>query len=290
MVLSQAIALTGLLSGAAPLLAQENVPSDPVPIERCDRLPVVTVRVEGEAKRFLVDTAATSMLNLKSFPGGRRKRLDITSYSGTSATEARVVTLRDFTLGQRRLENLSLPAIDLSRLAEACGGPIDGILGIDLLERLGVTLDLKRQLALIPAEAESAEAKSLREEHRAHGRRCMAALMEGDLSTFGDCLHPDVAVFGFRGEFRGREELLAHIREAYFNPDAPTRLLIRDTPFQVLPEVAWYGFEFWITQGKLTLRVHGMGVCRRGEDGWRIVALHTVLDESGAGAPPTEPR
>jgi hypothetical protein len=38
---------------------------DEIPIERCDRLPIVTMKVAGESRRFLLDTAATTIFNLK---------------------------------------------------------------------------------------------------------------------------------------------------------------------------------------------------------------------------------
>ena len=58
---------------AAPLLllfvgpglhAQDAPQSEEIPLERCDRLPVVRVSIGKSELRFLVDTAATTMLNL----------------------------------------------------------------------------------------------------------------------------------------------------------------------------------------------------------------------------------
>src|SRR6266852_5666256 len=121
----------------APLFAQS---SNEVPIERCDRLPVVKVRIGATEMRFLVDTAATSLLNLKSFTGGNLKHIQISSWSGTAATSAREVSIPDLALGGHHLRNLKLPAIDLSPVGDACGGPIDGILGVDLLDEMGVTI------------------------------------------------------------------------------------------------------------------------------------------------------
>lgn len=97
--------------------------------------------------RFLLDTAATSVLNLKSFSSGRSKEIQVTSWSGTAATSAREVFLPEVMLGDHRLRDLRLPAIDLSPIGMACGGKIDGILGVDLLDKMGVTIDLKRRVA-----------------------------------------------------------------------------------------------------------------------------------------------
>src|SRR5215467_15292731 len=112
--------------------AQEPQPASEIPIERCDVLPVVKVRIDGTDMRFLLDTAATTVLNLKSFSAGRSKQIQISSWSGTIPTSAREVSLPELVFGEHHLRSLKLPAIDLSPIGNACGGKIDGILGVDL--------------------------------------------------------------------------------------------------------------------------------------------------------------
>src|SRR5215831_21415552 len=112
--------------------AQTHDKKDAIPIERCDRLPVVTMKVAGENLRFLLDTAATTILNLKSFTSGESGQIHIYSWSGSAATSAREVFLPQVELGTNKLRDLKLPAIDLSPIGKACGGQIDGILGVDL--------------------------------------------------------------------------------------------------------------------------------------------------------------
>src|SRR5215470_10115793 len=73
-----------------------QIPSE-IPIERCDVLPIVKIRIDGADMRFLLDTAATTMLNLKSFSSGRSKQIQISSWSGTAATSAREVSLPELT-------------------------------------------------------------------------------------------------------------------------------------------------------------------------------------------------
>jgi hypothetical protein len=87
---------------------------------------------------FLLDTAATSILNVKSFSSGVSKEIHVSSWSGSAATSAREVSIPEVLLGKHRLQNLKLPAIDLSPIGKACGGQIDGILGVDLLDQMGV--------------------------------------------------------------------------------------------------------------------------------------------------------
>src|SRR5215472_11793886 len=129
--------------------AQEAQQVSEIPIERCDSLPIVKVRIDGTDMRFLLDTAATSMLNLKSFSSGRSKEIHVTSWSGTAATSAREVFIPELLFGDHRLRDLQLPAIDLSPIGNACGGKIDGILGVDLMDKMGVTIDLKRRIASV---------------------------------------------------------------------------------------------------------------------------------------------
>lgn len=74
------IACDGAFSRA--VLAQS---ANEVPLERCDRLPIVKVHIGSTEMRFLVDTGATTMLNLKSFSGGNAKGIQITSWSGTAS-------------------------------------------------------------------------------------------------------------------------------------------------------------------------------------------------------------
>ena len=102
--------------------AQEPASPNEIPIERCDLLPVVKVRIDGADLRFLLDTGATTMLNLKSFSSGRSQKIQVTSWSGTAATSAREVSLPELALGNHRLHDLKLPAIDLSPIGKACGG------------------------------------------------------------------------------------------------------------------------------------------------------------------------
>src|SRR5713226_9250642 len=108
------ILAVGLLAMAhslfpAALFAQSAAAPNEVPIERCDRLPVVKVRIGSTEMRFLVDTGATTFLNLKSFTGGRVKDIGVTSWSGTAATSARELSVCEFTLGTHHLRDLKLP-------------------------------------------------------------------------------------------------------------------------------------------------------------------------------------
>src|SRR5216684_1368991 len=66
-----------------PVGAQE------IPLKHCDSLPVVEVTVGSQPMLFLVDTAATSLLNLSSFTTGKAQGTRVTSWTGTLATSGR---------------------------------------------------------------------------------------------------------------------------------------------------------------------------------------------------------
>src|SRR5882762_2613067 len=152
--------------------AEKNTESsDEIPIEKCDLLPMVRVKIAGSDMRFLLDTGATTILNLHSFASGRPRDLQVSSWNGTAATSAREVRLPELALGSHRLKDLRLPAIDLSPIGKACGGRVDGILGVDLLDKMGVTIDLKRQVASMgPVET---DARAMYGQMEAHMHHCV---------------------------------------------------------------------------------------------------------------------
>ena len=80
------VVVTSLLLMLA--LFSPRLRAEDVPLETCDGLPVVKVSVLETNFLFLVDTAATSMLNLKSFTHGDAKKIAVTSWSGTVETKA----------------------------------------------------------------------------------------------------------------------------------------------------------------------------------------------------------
>src|SRR6476469_8035460 len=144
---------------ASALLAQ----AEDIPLGDCDHLPVIEVTVPSVKSklRFLVDTAATSILNSKSFKSGDPNNVAVTSWRGTVETRASSVTVPELVIGQHHLKDLRLPAIDLSPIGNAGGKRIDGILGVDLLSRLGATVNLKEHTARLTPDAATSEAALL---------------------------------------------------------------------------------------------------------------------------------
>ena len=270
----------------AILHAQELPSSNEIPIERCDLLPVVKVRIDGADMRFLLDTGATTMLNLKSFSSGRSRNILVTSWSGTAATSAREVSLPEFVLGDHRLRDLKLPAIDLSPIGKACGGQIDGILGVDLLDKMGVTIDLKRQVASPGAPSE--DAKTLYEKMESAMHHCNMAFEAGRSAELEDCFDPEIVLYTPQGEFIGRGQAMKYLQERYlkFAPDLHYKMTVREV--KMFGDALWYSYDYSIDSPKEHIAGHGMSMCRRDNGHWRILNLHNSLLESAlqAGSSP----
>lgn len=280
--LSGVLFLTLLL--AAP--ARARSPAEEIPLERCDRLPVVVVRADGMEMRFLLDTAATSMLNLESFSSGRSKEIQVSSWTGTAATSAREVALSELALGSYRLRNLKLPAINLSPLAKACGGPIDGILGVDLLERMGATIDLKKRVALLGTESSGATESERLDEFRASQRACIEAFNRADADYFENCLDPKVVLFTPWGEVRGRQAMLDYLRQRYFTLESPAQLDLRPRDFRVLGDAILFGYDYTMRLADEVIEARGMAICRKTGGRYQLLNMHnSVAQPDGTTQP-----
>ncbi len=259
---------------------------DEIPIERCDRLPVVTMKVAGENRRFLLDTAATTILNLKSFTSGESGKIRVYSWSGSAATSAREVFLPQVELGTHKLRNLKLPAIDLSPIGKACGGQIDGILGVDLLDQMGMTIDLKRRVAIPAPAAEPANSADAYAAAERDMGSCIVAFNHGDVKALEECYDPEIVFYTQHGEYRGREEVIRYLSQRFFKL-AP-RVHYDATPHDVrlFGDAMWYSYDFWIDTPEERLTGHGMTMCRKDAGGrWRILSVHNSVKEATTAVP-----
>lgn len=248
-------------------LAQE------IPLERCDALPGVEVKVAGQPRWFLIDTAATSMLNVESFAQGSSRDIQVTSWSGTLATSAKEVTVEGLEVGRTKVARLTLPAIDLSAIGKACGRKIDGILGADLLRKMGAAVDLKRQILHVTTADEVRETQ-LASEMQRETARCTKAFNESDESTFRDCLDPKIVMFTTKEELYGREKVANYFRERYFHQASPARLEIRESAFHAVGEAVWYEYQFTIDMEAGRLSGRGMAMCKKTDGHWRMASMH----------------
>jgi hypothetical protein len=264
----------------ATLCAQSAPAPNEVPIERCDRLPVVKVRIGSVEMRFLVDTGATTMLNLKSFTTGRIKEIQVTSWSGTAATSAREVTIPELTVGSHHRRDLKLPAIDLSPIGTACGNTIDGILGVDLLDQMGVTIDLKRQVASLAADP--VDPKAMYEEMETAMTPCTTYFEHGNAEEFEKCLDPEIVLYTPHGEFVGRKQVLDYLRERFFSCAPNLRYKMKMHELQAFGNAVWYSYDYSIDTPRDHVVGHGMAMCRKTDGRWRILNMHNSVAEQAA--------
>jgi hypothetical protein len=264
--------LAPVMRAQAPERVQE------IPLRQCDRLPIVNVRVGKTEMSFLVDTAATSLLNLKSFSSGRSKEVSIASWTGTTATSAREVSVAELTLGDHTLRNLKLPAVDLSAIAKACGGSIDGILGVDLLERLGMTIDLQRRVARFGSPpADPAELSLISEmEGAMHG--CSQAFNEADRQRLADCFDRDLVLNTPWGEYRGREKVVEYLEQRFFVLNPRVRLSMKIHDQRAVGDVVWTSYDYSMDSRDIHLAGRGMMLCHKDQDRWYILSIHDTLN------------
>ena len=262
--------------------AQTPTNGTEIPLQRCDRLPVVILQVDQADKRFLIDTAATSILNEKSFASGHAKEVQVQSWNETTALNAHEVMIGELSLGSRSLRGVRLPAIDLSAIAKACGGPLDGILGVDLLEQLGVTIDLKRSVARLGVAPPSASEASLIADMEQAMHSCSVAFNNADADKLAFCFDPDFVLSSPSGELRGRDQAINHFRKQYFGMSPHVHLSISMNDQRAAGDVVWSLYDYTIDSPSVHTTGRGMMLCRKFENHWSILSMHESAIESGS--------
>lgn len=264
----------GALQAQDSSLSSENRTNE-IPIERCDHLPVVRAHIGKSEVRFLLDTGATTVLNLKSFTGGQNRDIQVTSWAGTAVTSAREVSVKELSIGSHHLRDLKLPAIDLSPIGNACGGPIDGILGVDLLDKMEASIDLKREVASLGADP--VDPKVVYDETEKSMGHCTTDFEQGKAEEFEKCLDPGIVLYTPDGEFRGRKQVLEYMRNRYFKfaPKLHYSMQVKDV--QLFGNALWYSYDYVLDTPEAHKAGHGMAMCRNTEGRWRILNMHNSL-------------
>ena len=269
-----------LFPAAHSASAQTPASGTEIPLQRCDRLPMVILRADNTDKRFLIDTAATSLLNRKSFPRGHSRAVQIQSWNETTALNAQEVLIGELSLGNHTLQGVRLPAIDLSVIAKACGGTVDGILGVDLLEQLGVTIDLKRSVARLGiAPPSSAEAILIADMDKAM-HSCSEAFNNKDADKLASCFDPDFVLSSPSGELRGRDEATIHFKQKYFGTNPYVHLSLTISDQRAVGNVVWSLYDYTIESSSIHTAGRGMMLCRRSDNRWQILSMHESPMES----------
>ncbi|HKD78835.1 MAG TPA: nuclear transport factor 2 family protein [Candidatus Angelobacter sp.] len=249
-----------------------SVLAEEVHLDSCDGLPVAQVSVSGAKFRFLVDTGATSMLNSKSFSHGDSRKVSVTSWSGTVEARSHEVALAELVIGEHRLTGLHLPAVDLSAIGHACGKRIDGILGVDLLSRLGATLDLKNHTAELVPDSKTQEATVAELEQQL--MECQETFNRADESAFAECLDPQIVTFTIGGDFYGRDAVMAYYRKKYFQVQPHAFLTMVPRAHHLIGDAVWVEYDLKIVVQQQIITARGTALCRKSAGRWRIVHMN----------------
>jgi hypothetical protein len=241
-------------------------------LEACDVLPVVEVSISGVKFLFLLDTAAMSFLNSKSFASGPELKIPVTSWNGTTQTTGQQVTISDLAVGGRHLRNLRLPAVDLSAMGRACGRMLDGVLGIDLLHALGASLEFDAVSARLLVRSEDAHAQQV--EFDQQFAACELALSRGDDSGTTSCLDQDVVLATLDANIYGRDAVLDFLRRAYLVRDRSTQLFITICRHHILGEGMWVEYELHVAAPDRVVVQRGSALWQQTNGQWRALYLN----------------
>ena len=188
-------------------------------------------------------------------------------------------------LGTHRLHNLKLPAIDLSPIGKACGGQIDGILGVDLLDQMGMTIDLKRRVAVVASEPRTSA--DVFAEMQRDMASCNVAFNQGDAKAVTECFDPEIVLYTPHGEFRGRQEVMRYLSERYFKFAPKLHYEMQPHDVRSFGDALWYSYDYRIETPEDKIVGHGMSMCRKDSGGrWRILNMHNSLKETGSVSEP----
>lgn len=261
MMMTQGIVFLVLVSAGIATQAQE------IPLDSCRQLPIVKAAAGKHQLQFLLDTgAATTLLNLKSFSSAEATEITMESWNGTVAAQGRRITLSKLAVGEHELENLSLLAVDLTPLERSCQRRVDGVLGADLIARLGLTIDLKNHIGILEGQARSPEARlsELMQQQAA----CERAFNRSDEKTFAECLDPEIVLLTSKGDYHGRKSVMKHFKENYFGQDPPVQVSLTPRARLAIGPVIWMEYEMSVTLRGQVMKARGTALYQKTGDRW----------------------
>jgi ketosteroid isomerase-like protein len=257
------------------------VHGEEIHLQSCGGLPMMQGSIAGIKVFLLVDTGATSMLNVKSFHHGDAVSISVTSWNGTTRAAAQEILIHDLAVGEHHFKDLKLPAIDLSAVGRGCGHQIDGIFGVDLLEKLGARVDLGQNSLLVETQPALARVAELQQQLVA----CQAAFNRADEATFSDCLDPDIVLFSMGGDFYGREAAMEYYRQKYFQQHPPAQLAITPRAQHPLGDAIWVEYDLRVAVAHQVIIARGTALCEKKQGKWRILHMNHSSPPSQAFVP-----
>jgi hypothetical protein len=243
-------------------------------------LPIVKVSVGQRHYQFLLDTgAASTLLNIKSFSSTDATEINMESWNGTVATSAREVGLHDLTIGEHQLVNLHLLAVDLTPLERSCQRRVDGVLGADLIARLGLTIDLKNHVAFLDGDARAQQGRFSQFEQ--HQMACVEAFNRSDEKAFEQCLDPDMVLLTSKGDYHGRNAVMKHFKEDYFGQNPPVLVSLTPRSHHAIGPVIWIEYDMAVTVGDHVMKARGTALYQKTGDRWLMSNMnYSVAEEA----------
>jgi hypothetical protein len=260
------------------LLISLTTHAQEVPLDSCRQLPIVKVGVGKHQFQFLLDTgAATTLLNQKSFSSTESTEIMMESWNGPAATAAHEVILHDFTIGEHSMINLKLLAVDLTPLERSCQRRVDGVLGADLIAKLGLTIDLKNHVAILDGTAKTPEERF--GQLQQHQEACVQAFNRSDEKTFEQCLDPDVVLLTSKGDYHGRKAVMKHFKDDYFGQDPPVLVSLSPRGHHAIGPVIWIEYDMAVSRGSQVMKAHGTALYQKAGERWLMSNMNYAFSE-----------
>lgn len=248
-----------------------------VPLDNCRELPIVKATVGKRQFQFLLDTGASlTLLNKKSFSSLETTEVRMESWTGSRGTPAGVVILPQFSIGDHSLFNLKLLAVDLATVERSCEKRVDGVLGADLIAKLGLTIDLKNHVAsLEPARTPEASFIQLDQ----HVAACADAFNRSDEKTFEQCLDPDIVLLTSKGDYHGRHAVMKHFKESYFGQNPPVLVSMVPRGRHAVGSVIWVEYDMEVTVGDHVMKTRCTAIYQKSGERWLMSNLNYAMGE-----------
>ncbi|HLW54493.1 MAG TPA: aspartyl protease family protein [Candidatus Angelobacter sp.] len=251
--------------------------AEEIPLDNCRQLPIVKANIEKRQFQFLLDTgAAVTLLNTKTFSSSETTEIIMQSWNGTVGAPAREVVLREFSIGDHTLFNLKLLAVDLTSVERSCQKRVDGVLGADLIAKLGLTIDLKNHVASLDAGGRSPAERFTQLDH--HVAACAEAFNRSDDKTFEKCLDPDIVLLTSKGDFHGRREVMQHFK-SYFGQDPPVLVSLTPRGRHAIGNVIWIEYDMVVTVGDQSMKHRCTAIYQKTGERWLMSNMNYLLDE-----------
>jgi ketosteroid isomerase-like protein len=145
---------------------------------------------------------------------------------------------------------------------------------------MGVTIDLKRRVASPASPPPDAHAIYNQMEGAMH--HCAMAFSSGNYAELEDCFDPEIILYSPQGEFRGRAQVMKYLQDRYlrYAPKLSYEMSMREV--RLFGDALWYSYDYTIDSPKEHVAGHGISMCRKDGDRWRILNLHNSLFDPAA--------